>query len=105
MDAGLWQGEFNRVPKAKETETCASVYLFEPIRRIDPRQIVLLGGVAARKLLRAKSVEEVRGPIIERNGLNHSACDPPAVRFYREDLAEKRNEGFALSRRDLAKHR
>ncbi len=91
----------NRVPKVKEIETCSSLYLFQQIRHIDPYLIVLLGGVAVKKMLGAKSVEEVRGKIIERDGKRFLASYHPAVRFYREDLAEKIKEDFQLLRREL----
>jgi len=93
----------NRMPKVKEIDTCTSLYLFEQIRLINPRLILLLGGVAARKMLGAKSVEEVRGRVIEQAGRRFLASYHPAVRFYREDLAEKIKEDFRLLQKELAK--
>jgi uracil-DNA glycosylase family 4 len=93
----------NRAPKMNEVDTCTSLYLFEQIRLINPGLIVLLGGVAAKKMLGARTVEEVRGRIIEKDGRKYLASYHPAVRFYREDLAQKIKEDFALLRRELSR--
>jgi DNA polymerase len=93
----------NRVPKKLEIDTCTSNYLFEQIQLINPKLIVLLGAVAAKKLLGAKSLNEVRGRIIERQGRKYLVGYHPAVRFYREDLAEKVREDFARLKQELKK--
>jgi DNA polymerase len=93
----------NRTPRVGEVETCVSNYLFEQIETINPRLIVLLGGVAARKMLGVKSVDEARGRVIERDGRQYLVGYHPAVRFYREDLGEKVKEDFALLKRVLKK--
>jgi DNA polymerase len=64
---------------------------------------VLLGGVAAKKILSVKSVNETRGRVIEREGRRYIVTYHPAVRFYREELAEKVIEDFALVKREIAK--
>ena len=91
----------NRAPRVNEIETCVSNYLFEQIELIDPRLIMLLGGVAAKKILGVKSVNEARGRIIERDGRKYLVGYHPAVRFYREDLGEKVMEDFQLLMRVL----
>ncbi|HEX5084157.1 MAG TPA: uracil-DNA glycosylase [Blastocatellia bacterium] len=93
----------NRTPKVGEVDTCVSNYLFEQIEIINPALIGLLGGVAARKILGVKSVNEARGRVIERDGRQYLVGYHPAVRFYREDLAEKVKEDFALLKRVLKK--
>ena len=93
----------NRTPKAIEIETCTSIYLFQQIRLINPKLVLLLGSVAVKKMLRLKSVEEARGHVIEREGRKFLASYHPAVRFYREDLAQKIKEDFALLTTELAK--
>ncbi|HEV2666012.1 MAG TPA: uracil-DNA glycosylase [Blastocatellia bacterium] len=93
----------NRPPRVGEVETCTSSYLFEQIDLIDPALIVLLGGVAAKKMLGVKSVNEARGRVIERDGRRYLVGYHPAVRFYREDLGEKVKEDFALLKRVLKK--
>jgi uracil-DNA glycosylase len=93
----------NRTPRASEVETCTSNYLFDQIELINPALIMLLGGVAAKKMLGVKSVNEARGRLIEREGRKYLVGYHPAVRFYREDLGEKVLEDFALLKRVLKK--
>jgi uracil-DNA glycosylase len=93
----------NRTPRKLEVETCTSNYLFEQIALVNPRLIVLLGLVAAKKMLGVKSIGEARGRIIERDGRRFLVGYHPAVRFYREDLGEKVREDFARLKRELKK--
>jgi len=93
----------NRTPKRLEVETCTSNYLFEQIELINPRLVMLLGGVAAKKVLGVKSVGEARGRVIEQDGRRFLVGYHPAVRFYREDLGEKVKEDFALLKREIKK--
>jgi DNA polymerase len=91
----------NRTPRKLEIDTCTGNYLFEQIPLINPKLIMLLGGVAAKKILGVKSINEARGRIIERDGRKYLVGYHPAVRFYREDLGEKVKEDFALLKREL----
>jgi DNA polymerase len=91
----------NRTPRKGEVDTCTEKYLFEQIELINPKLIMLLGGVAAKKVLGVKSVTEARGRVIERDGRKYLVGYHPAVRFYREDLAEKVREDFALLQREI----
>lgn len=93
----------NRTPKKSEIDICASSYLFEQIELINPKLILLLGGVAAKTVLGVKSVSEARGQVIEREGRKYIVGYHPAVRFYREDLAEKVLEDFSLLKREIKK--
>jgi DNA polymerase len=93
----------NRTPKKNEVETCTSNYLFEQIALINPKLIMLLGGVAAKAVLGVKSIGEVRGRIIEQGRRRFLVGYHPAVRFYREDLGEKVKEDFALLKREAKK--
>jgi DNA polymerase len=93
----------NRTPRKLEVDTCTSNYLFEHIELINPKLIMLLGGVAAKKLLGVKSVNEARGRVIEHEGRRYIVGYHPAVRFYREDLAEKVREDFELLKREIQK--
>lgn len=95
----------NRTPKKLEVDTCTSNYLFEQIELINPRLIMLLGGVAAKKVLGVKSVNEARGRVIEHEGRRYIVGYHPAVRFYREDLAEKVREDFTLLKSEIQKMR
>jgi len=93
----------NRTPKALEINTCTSNYLFEQIELINPQLIMLLGGVAAKKLLGVKTLGEARGRVIEHEGRRYLVGYHPAVRFYREDLGEKVKEDFTHLKRELKK--
>lgn len=93
----------NRTPKRLEVETCTSNYLFEQIELVNPKLIVLLGGVAAKKLLGVKSINEARGQLIERDGRKYMVGYHPAVRFYREELGQKVKEDFARLKREVKK--
>jgi DNA polymerase len=92
----------NRTPKKNEVDTCTSNYLFEQIELVNPTLIMLLGGVAAKKLLGIKSITEARGRVIEHDGRKYLVGYHPAVRFYREDLAEKVREDFARLKQALS---
>ena len=93
----------NRTPKKNEVDTCTSNYLFEQIATVNPKLIMLLGGVAAKKILGVKSVNDARGRVIKHEGRKYLVGYHPAVRFYREDLGEKVKEDFALLKRELKK--
>ena len=93
--------EGNRIPKALEVETCVSNYLLRQIDLINPPLVLLLGAVAAKKLLGVKKVEEVRGKWLEHDRRKYLVTYHPAVRFYREDLAEKLKQDFALLKMEM----
>jgi uracil-DNA glycosylase family 4 len=93
----------NRTPKRLEVDTCTSNYLFEQIELINPKLVMLLGVVAAKKILGVKSINEARGRVLEHGGRKFIVGYHPAVRFYREDLAEKVREDFALLKGEIGK--
>ena len=93
----------NRTPKSGEVETCTSNYLFEQIELINPKLVMLLGVVAAKRLLGVKSINEARGRVHVRDGRKFIVGYHPAVRFYREDLGVKVKEDFALLKREAKK--
>lgn len=93
----------NRTPRALEVNTCTSNYLFEQVELINPRVVMLLGTVAAKKVLYVNSINEARGRVIERDGRRFIVGYHPAVRFYREELGERVREDFALLKREIKK--
>lgn len=93
----------NRTPAKNEVEICSSNYLVQQIALINPKVIMLLGGVAAKTVLGAKNVQEARGRLIERDGRKYIVTYHPAVRFHREDLGQKVKEDFELLRTELQK--
>ncbi len=93
----------NRTPRKGEVDTCTSNYLLEQIELVNPELILLLGLVAAKKLLGIKTIAEARGRVIEHEGRKFLVGYHPAVRYYRDDLAEKVREDFALLKREIQK--
>jgi DNA polymerase len=93
----------NRTPRKLEVDTCTSNYLFEQIELVNPQLVMLLGTVAAKKILGVKSINEARGRVIKESGRKFLVGYHPAVRFYREDLGEKVREDFALLKREIKK--
>lgn len=93
----------NRTPKKLEVDTCTSNYLFEQIELVNPKLILLLGAVAAKKVLGVKSINEARGRVINQEGRKYLVGYHPAVRFYREDLGQKVKEDFARLKREVKK--
>src|SRR3989440_10794316 len=55
--------ENNRPPRKREVDTCTSLYLVEQIALVNPALIMVLGSVAAKKLLGVRSVNEARGRV------------------------------------------
>jgi DNA polymerase len=84
----------NRVPRKHEVDTCVANYLAEQIELVDPPLLVLLGGVAAKKLLGVTRVNDVRGKVMEHDGRKYFVTYHPAVRYYREDMAAAVEEDF-----------
>jgi DNA polymerase len=95
--------ENNRPPRKPESDTCTSLYLFEQIELVNPTLIMLLGGVAAKKLLGVNSVNAARGRVIEHNQRKYLVGYHPAASFYREDMAENVKADFALLQQELQK--
>ncbi len=95
--------ENNRPPRKREVDTCTSLYLFEQIELVNPALIMVLGSVAAKKLLGVSSVHEVRGRVIAHNNRKYLVGYHPAASFYRDDMAENVRQDFALLRQELQK--
>lgn len=86
----------NRTPRKGEIDTCTSHYLFEQIACVQPELIVLLGATAAKTLLGIKSINQARGHVIDQDNRRYIVGYHPAAMFYRQDLAERMQEDFAL---------
>ena len=95
--------ENNRPPRKREVDTCTSLYLVEQIELVNPRLIMLLGAVAAKKLLGVRSVNEARGRLIAHNNRQYLVGYHPAAAFYREDMAKNIREDFTLLRQEVQK--
>jgi len=95
--------ENNRPPRKREVDTCTSLYLAEQIALVNPALIMVLGSVAAKKLLGVRSVSEARGQVIEHDHRKYLVGYHPAASFYREDMAENVRQDFYLLREELQK--
>src|SRR5262249_15241942 len=67
----------NRPPKGPEIEICTSNYLFHQIELIDPKLIMVLGGIAAKAVLGIKNVSESRGKVIRKDGRKYIVAYHP----------------------------
>ena len=95
--------EKNRTPRKLEVDTCTSLYLFKQIELVHPELIMVLGSVAARKLLGVHSVNEARGRVIEYQNRKYLVGYHPAASFYRDDMAANVRQDFQLLRQALHK--
>jgi len=95
--------EKNRTPRKHEVDTCTSLYLFEQIELVNPALIMVLGNVAAKKLLGVPSVSEARGRVIEYQNRKYLAGYHPAASFYRDDMAANIRQDFHVLRQELHK--
>jgi DNA polymerase len=84
-------------------DTCTSLYLVEQIALVNPALIMVLGGVAAKKLLGVRSVNEARGRVIEHDDRKYLVGYHPAASFYRDDIAENVRQDFLLLQQELQK--
>jgi len=95
--------EKNRTPRKLEVDTCTSLYLFKQIELVHPELIMVLGSVAARKLLGVHSVNEARSRVIEYQNRKYLVGYHPAASFYRDDMAANVRQDFQLLRQELHK--
>ena len=86
----------NRTPHKVEIDTCVPLYLSKQIALVNPVMILLLGGVAAKQFLGIKRINEARGRVIEHEQRHYIVGYHPAASFYRQDIAAKIQEDFAL---------
>jgi len=95
--------EKNRTPRKLEVDTCTSLYLSAQIELVNPALIMVLGHVAAKKLLGVHSVHEARGRAIEYHNRKYLVGYHPAASFYRDDMAANVRQDFSLLRQELHK--
>lgn len=83
----------NRVPTDEEVQACKP-YLEKQIEIIKPKLIVILGNVALKNLLGEKSVSELHGEIIEREGIKYLITFHPAAAMRFPKVREKMKADF-----------
>ena len=69
----------NRVPTTRESETCRDAHLRRQMIAIGPRVVVLLGRTAARTVLDADSLSEIRGRVLRRGRTWYLSTYHPAA--------------------------
>ncbi len=68
----------NRIPSSKEIDLCLP-FLHRQIEVITPKNVLLLGNVAAQAVLGLGTVEKNHGSVIDRNGCNYMVTFHPAA--------------------------
>lgn len=69
----------NRLPRGNEIDACVGAHLSRELDAIRPKVTVLLGRTAAKALLGADSLREVRGRPVRRNGTVYVCTYHPAA--------------------------
>ena len=91
----------NRLPTGLEVTTCTTHYLAQQITLINPKIIVLLGGVAAKTLLGISRLGDSLGRLIEHEGRTYLITHHPAAKFYRPQVAAQLDQEFSALTRAL----
>lgn len=93
----------NRNPQSDELETCRNAWLDRQVAAVQPRLIVLLGGIALRQLLgEQRPLGEVHGRARRHDGCAVLPTYHPAAGMRFPDVDEKMREDFARIRSILA---
>jgi DNA polymerase len=69
----------NRLPTNRESQTCKDAHLRRQLGAINPEIVVLLGRSAARAVLDADSLAQVRGKILRRGRTEYLSTYHPAA--------------------------
>lgn len=69
----------NRRPRRDEMDTCRRAHLDRQLAVIEPRLVVLLGGVAVEELLGGKRLKGALGRVIRRDGRRYFVIYHPAA--------------------------
>ncbi len=84
----------NRAPTVKECTTCKNLWLDKQIAILNPKLIVLLGGVAMRTCLGEKNVKSFHGKIVEKDGRKYFVTYHPAASLRFPALREEMKKDF-----------
>lgn len=69
----------NRVPLKLERETCMRAHLRRELGAVRPRVVVLLGRTASISLRGVRTLKEVRGKVVRRDGVAYLSTYHPAA--------------------------
>jgi uracil-DNA glycosylase len=94
----------NRTPHTGELNTCQQAWLNQQIELVDPQIIVLLGRVAQQQVLQdQRSLRQIHGEVIERDGRRYLLTYHPAVAFRVPETKDSMEQDMAVLRQLLAK--
>ncbi len=89
----------NRTPHTNERNICQQTWLNEQIDLVDPKIIVLLGRVALQQVLRdQRSLRQIHGAVILRNGRQYFLTYHPAVAFRVPETRDSMEADMAVLR-------
>ncbi len=84
----------NRTPHLEEIKACED-FLLAQIAMIEPQIIVLLGNAALTALLgNTRSISQVRGSLIDHQGMKFFPVFHPAASLYRRETYEQMKKDF-----------
>ncbi|MBU0470327.1 MAG: uracil-DNA glycosylase [Nanoarchaeota archaeon] len=86
--------ENNRVPSAKELQTCKELWLDKQIGLIKPELIVILGNSALKSLLKKTKLSELHGKIIMGNNQKYFVTYHPAAGMRFPKIKEEMKKDF-----------
>jgi uracil-DNA glycosylase family 4 len=98
----------NRTPRTDELSICQATWLNRQIELVDPKVVVLLGRVAMNQVLQEqRSLRQIHGEIVPRDGRQYLLTYHPAVAFHvpetkdgmKEDMARLRQLAAQAARR------
>lgn len=84
----------NRKPKSDELNTCINLWMNKQIEIIDPKLIVILGGVPLKSLLYKNQVKKYHGKIISRDDRKFFITYHPAAALRNPNFKNKIDNDF-----------
>jgi uracil-DNA glycosylase family 4 len=89
----------NRTPHTDELNTCQEAWLNEQIELVNPKIIVLLGKTAMQQVLQdERSLRQIHGAVIPRDGHRYLLTYHPAVAFRVPETRESMEQDMAVLR-------
>lgn len=89
----------NRKPKSDEVKTCINLWLYRQINIVNPKFIVILGGIALKSVLNKNQVKKYRGKIIIKNNRSFFITYHPAAGLRNPEFKNKLKDDFKKLKR------
>ena len=93
----------NRVPVSYELKTCKENWLSQQITLLDPKLIILVGGVALSTVLGKKNLRELHGKVVREGGRKYFVTFHPAAALRFPRLREEMKKDFLALKKVMAK--